>query len=86
MVTVCLTRIPSKFGQMTLVSGHQPKLYILRTYKLLDAYNYVVPGHLEKILYQDIGEAFGSEFPLTNDCFCLSILRFSLTTRCRSLD
>lgn len=61
-MTVCLTRIPSKLGQMTF--GHQPKPYTvdsLRTYKLLDAYNDVFPEHLQKILYKDVGKAFGSE-------------------------
>lgn len=50
---------------MTLVSGHQPKPYTLdslHAYKVLDVYNYVVPGHLQKILYKDTGKAFGSEF------------------------
>lgn len=39
------------------------RLDSLQAYKVHDAYNYVVPGHLQKILYQDIGKAFGSEFP-----------------------
>lgn len=46
---------------MTMVSGHQPKPYTLeslRAYKMLDVYNYVVPGHLQKILYKDIAKAF----------------------------